>query len=448
MKIFIETYGCQMNSYDSTAITGILEDAGHTTVELPEIADAVLINTCSVRDHAEHKILSRIGSLRIKQKRANRPKQIIGICGCMAERLGKKLHEVSHRPDLIAGVDQYAQLPQLLENAVAGNAKVNVATGHQDDVHYVAPVEAYPVNNSHLVTIHKGCDYKCTYCIVPSTRGPQREKSPLMILDEIKNIVDQGGREVTLLGQNVTAYSAPGMNFTKLIQQVSRIENLDRIRFLTSHPCDIDDELIDTIAELDAVCPWLHIPAQSGSDRVLKRMKRYYKVADYMRIIEQARLKIPDVTFSGDFIVGFPGETDDDFRQTVQLMRDVKFDQAFCFKYSERPGTPACKMIDDVPIEIKKERLSELLDVQEEVWQNITKDAVGEIWSVVVEGEARHSENSVKARSANNRKVIVDGTESQPGDLISVKITGSNGSSFLGKIVSAATMKGTADVNI
>jgi tRNA-2-methylthio-N6-dimethylallyladenosine synthase len=447
LKIFIETYGCQMNSYDSTAIAGILEHTGHTSVKSEEDADAILINTCSVRDHAEHKILSRIGSLRIKRKRAKRPRQIIGICGCMAERLGKKLHEVSHRPDLIAGVDQYEQLPQLLENAVAGNHKINVATGHLDDVHYVAPVEAYPVNNSHLVTIHKGCDYKCTYCIVPSTRGPQREKSPIMILDEIKNIVDNGGNEVTLLGQNVTAYNAPGMNFAKLLMQVSKINGLDRIRFLTSHPCDIDDELIETIADLDSVCPWLHIPAQSGSDIVLKRMKRYYKVADYMHIIEQARKMIPDVTFSGDFIVGFPGETDADFKQTIDLVRAVKYDQAFCFKYSERPGTPACKLSDDIAIDIKKERLAELLEVQEEVWQNLAKDAIGKEWTAVVEGKTRHSDNAVKARTANNRKIIVDGINSEPGDIISVQIIGAKGSSFLGKAVTANTVKGIADVN-
>lgn len=435
MNVFIETYGCQMNAYDSSAITGFLDDAGHLIISSSEDADVILINTCSVRDHAEHKILSRIGNLRAQRRRAQKPQQIIGICGCMAERMVDQFFDVSQKPDLVIGVDKYSKLPELLSELQEKSGQQAVETGHRDDVHYVAPPEAYPVNNSHLVTIHKGCDYKCTYCIVPMTRGPQREKSPLMILDEIKHIIDKGGKEVTLLGQNVTAYNAPGTPFSKLLQQISRLEGLQRIRFLTSHPCDIDDDLIDTIASVDKICPWLHIPAQSGSDSVLKRMKRYYNSSEYLSIVDKARDKIDDVTFSGDFIVGFPGETEQDFQDTVDLMKTVRYDSAFCFKYSERPGTPACKLKDDVAIDVKKARLAELLDVQESVWEDIANKSIGQRWQAVVEDKSRDSDAILKARTANNRKILVSGTESQTGDLIEVEVTGFKGTSFTAKAV-------------
>jgi len=323
--VFIETYGCQMNTYDSSAIVGILTGKGYACTDEVSEADVILLNTCSVRELAEHKIFSRIGELRSLRRHGRIRADIVGVCGCMAERLAGVLAKGTGRADLVAGVDQYDRLPDMLNGLFAeAPAKPPVATGHLDHMHYVAPPEAYPTNNSHLVTIHKGCDYRCTYCIVPETRGPQREKSPAAIVTEIESIVATGGAEVTLLGQNVTAYTSPDMDFAGLLRRVAGIEGLDRIRFLTGHPCDMDEALIRTIAELPTVSPWLHIPAQSGSDRVLRRMKRFYTRGDYLELVSSARRLIPDVTFSGDFIVGFPGETRDDFGQTLELVREVR----------------------------------------------------------------------------------------------------------------------------
>jgi tRNA-2-methylthio-N6-dimethylallyladenosine synthase len=431
-SIYIETYGCQMNTYDSTAIGGILSRNGYAVAREAADADVILLNTCSVRELAEHKIHSRLGELRSLRRRGLIRADIIGVCGCMAERLAGALARGDGRADLVAGVDQYDRLPEMLADLLSGRTgAAPVATGHLADMHYVAPPEAYPTNNSHLVTIHKGCDYKCTYCIVPATRGPQREKAPADILAEIRAIVDAGGREVTLLGQNVTAYRAPDLDFAGLLGAVAAVDGLHRIRFLTGHPCDMDERLIRTIGELPTVCPWLHVPAQSGSDRILRRMKRFYTRDRYLGLVETARRLIPDVTFSGDFIVGFPGETDEDFRQTLELVRDVRYDQTFNFKYSERPGTPAARLADDVEPAVKKARLAELMDLQEMIWKELAAAEIGRRRSVAVEGEARRPAGALKARTPNNRKVLLPGCDAGLGDVLEVRITGCEATTLL-----------------
>ncbi len=439
-SVYIETYGCQMNVYDSQAIDGLLKRAGFTIVDRDLAADVILLNTCSVRDLAEHKVISRVGELRHRRRRADLPQPVIGICGCMAERMGTDLRKGPRKVDLVVGVDNYDTLPDLLGKLTGGTCATEqrTVTGHRSDAHYVAPPALYPVNNSHLVTIHKGCDYKCTYCIVPYTRGPQSEKSPAAIIEEISGIVSSGGREVTLLGQNVTAYNwQGGMGFAALLEKVSEVPGLERIRFLTGHPHDMHRDLIDTIARLDKVCPWLHVPVQSGSDRVLRRMKRYYTRDEYLEMVTYARRAIKDVTFSTDFIVGFPGETESDFQATLEIAREVKYDQAFCFKYSERPGVPAAKLADDVSEDEKKRRLAELMAVQEETWNAVAGACVGEIWEGVVEGRARHQLTredgpAWRLRTANNRKVILQGGEFEVGDRLRTRITGIKNTTFLG----------------
>ena len=434
-RVYIETYGCQMNTYDSSAIGGILTRNGYTLAHDPVTADVILLNTCSVRELAEHKIFSRIGELRSQRRRGLIRADVIGVCGCMAERLAHALAKGTGRVDLVAGVDQYDRLPELLVRLLTGRErKPPVATGHLAEMHYVAPPEAYPTNNSHLVTIHKGCDYRCTYCIVPATRGPQREKSPSAILEEIRDIVAMGGREVTLLGQNVTAYRAPDLDFAGLLRQVAEVTGLARIRFLTSHPCDMDEPLLRAIGELEKVCPWLHIPAQSGSDRILKRMKRFYTRDRYLALVELARRHVRDVTFSGDFIVGFPGETDDDFRQTLELVREVRYDQTFNFKYSARPGTPAVRLDDDVDLLVKKERLAELMALQDEIWQELATEEIGRRRRVAVEGEARRPEGAVKARTPNNRKVLLKDCDAAVGDVLEGRITDCEATTFLAEM--------------
>ncbi len=433
--VHIETYGCQMNVYDSAAITALLARGGFAVSDDPLTADIVLINTCSVRDHAEHKVLSRVGELRRDRAEAGHPPAVVGIIGCMAERLGAALTGARQRIDVVVGVDSYESLSRVLAATFAGPvaAKSAVVTGHRDDVHYVAPPQLAPQNGSHLVTIHKGCDYRCTYCIVPSTRGPQREKAPAAILDEVRAIVGAGGAEVTLLGQNVTAYWWQSeLDFAGLLQEVARIDGLERILFLTGHPRDMRERLMDVIGAEPKVCPGLHVPVQCGSDRVLKRMKRLYTRADYLRMVACARRVIPDVTISGDIIVGFPGETEEDFAQTLSLVREVGYDTLFCYTYSERPGAPAVHLGDDVPADTKKRRLAEVMALQDEVWREIAAAQAGQTWSAVAEEPARRTEGSWRLRTANNRKILVPLSGAVPGRTYHVRVDGFRNTSFLG----------------
>jgi tRNA-2-methylthio-N6-dimethylallyladenosine synthase len=435
-RVWIETYGCQMNSYDTSVMYGILIEHGYRRALTLEDADVVILNTCSVRDLAEHKVDSRIGEIRHHHRKGETQAAVVGVAGCMAERLSDDLVKGKNSADLVLGVDQYDKLPDMVEQALLKtNRRRLVSTGHRNDVHYVAPPEAYPANNSHLVTIHKGCDYKCTYCIVPTTRGPQREKSPEIIEDEIRTIIATGGSEVTLLGQNVTAYRSDDLSFAGLLERLAKLDGLERIRFLTGHPCDMDENLIRTIGDIDAVCPWLHIPAQSGSDHVLKRMKRYYTSGEYLKMVESARRWVPNVTFSGDFIVGFPGETDEDFRLTLELVRNVGYDQTFNFKYSERPDTPAAKLDDDIPLQVKKDRLAELLTLQDEIWMKTADAQVGQTWDIVIEDPARRPAGAWRGRTTNNRKVLVEIPDGRQGETVKARITGHKSSTFLGEII-------------
>jgi len=359
----------------------------------------------------------------------------------MAERLGERLVKEG-KADLVAGVDQYDRLPAILRSLLADTEPASrTHVGHRDDVHYVAPPELYPTNNSHLITIHKGCDYRCTYCVVPETRGPQREKAPEVILAEIAAAVATGGDEVTLLGQNVTAYRwRDELDFAGLLARVAELPGLARVRFLTGHPRDMTRALMDTIATLPQVCPWLHVPIQSGSDRILRRMKRLYKRADYLDMVAYARETIPDVTFSSDFIVGFPGETEDDFADSLAVVREVGFDQIFAFKYSSRPRTPAERLPDDVPVDEKKRRLAVLLATQEEVWNRLAADQVGCTWRGILEAPARHgAKGAWRMRTANNRKVIVTVPEPRAGATLAAVITKHRHTTFFGE---AAPVRG------
>jgi tRNA-2-methylthio-N6-dimethylallyladenosine synthase len=440
-EVYIETYGCQMNVYDSQAITGLLERGGFRLGEDDLGADVILLNTCSVRDLAEHKVISRVGELRHRRQKAGLPQPLIGICGCMAERLGKSLRKGPRRVDLVVGVDSYDTLPGVLRELTAARQDkvpeaLRTRTGHRNDTHYVAPPALYPTNNSHLVTIHKGCDYKCTYCIVPYTRGPQSEKAPDTILTEIRGIVAGGGQEITLLGQNVTAYRwGDDLDFAGLLELVAGVDGLKRIRFLTGHPKDMLPHLMDTISRLEKVCPWLHVPVQSGSDRILRRMKRLYTCAEYLAMVDYARGTIPDVTFSADVIVGFPGETESDFQDTLEVVRRVKYDQLFSFKYSERPGVPAARLADDIPVEEKKRRLAELIKVQEDIWNDEAAGQIGAVWTAVAEAEARRPAGSWRLRTPNNRKVVLHDTLLEIGQVVRVRITGCANTTFVGELL-------------
>jgi tRNA-2-methylthio-N6-dimethylallyladenosine synthase len=397
-------------------------------------ADVVLLNTCSVREHAEQRVISRVGQLNHRRQQGRGP-QVVGICGCMAQRLGQRLLAAGGGVDIVIGVDQYDRLPSLLRELLGPQPSAKpVLTAHRPEVHYVASPEFGPLNNSHLVTIHKGCDYGCTYCIVPATRGAQREKDPELILAEIRAILAGGGCEVTLLGQNVTAYNWQGtLDLAGLLQRVAALAGLRRVRFLTGHPRDLSDRLLEVIASEDKICPALHLPMQSGSDRVLKRMKRLYTRDQYLALVAKARARIADVTFSSDFIVGFPGETERDFAATLEVIRQVGYDQVFAFKYSPRPGAPAASLPDDVPLAEKKRRLAAVFAVQREVWQATAERQIGAVWPVVVEAPARRPAGAWKARTPNNRKVLLGPRAHFPGRELMVRITGFQNTTFRGE---------------
>lgn len=428
-RVYIETYGCQMNVYDSRAIRDNLRAAGWSEVESPADADVLLMNTCAIRDGAETRVLGRIGEF--QRYKYIRPEVKIGVLGCMAQRLGEELNRKKRAVDLVVGTDSYGQLAELIDRAqVTGDPQFNLET--DDKLTYVAEPESAPLNNSHFISVTQGCDYRCTFCVVPGTRGVLRHKAPAVVVEEVRKIVAAGGVEVTLLGQNVTAYRHPEASFAELISTVARVEGLRRIRFLTSHPTDFPEQTLQAIADHPEISPWLHMPVQSGSDRVLRRMKRGYRIAEYMAVVERARELLPDVTFSTDIIVGFCGETDEDFEQTLAVMREVDYDSSFMFKYSQRPDTPAARLEDDVPESLKGERLQRVIALQDELWTASAAGCIGDEWSVALEGEDVKGRGFFRGRTLNNRKVLVP---QRPGlgigDEMLVRITGCEGTTFL-----------------
>jgi tRNA-2-methylthio-N6-dimethylallyladenosine synthase len=433
-RVYIETYGCQMNLYDSRAIRDNLRAAGWTEVSVPDDADVLLMNTCAIRDGAETRVLGRIGEF--QRFKYERPEVKIGVLGCMAQRLGERLHEQKRAVDLVVGTDNYGQLAELIDRA-RSTGEPQFELEPDGAITYVAQPEADPVNNSHFISITQGCDYRCTFCVVPSTRGVLRHKSPETVLEEVRAVVRAGGVEVTLLGQNVTAYRHPEASFAELIRGVAAVDGLRRVRFLTSHPTDFPEETLHAIADHDEISPWLHMPVQSGSDRILRRMKRGYRMSEYMDVVNRARELLPDATFSTDIIVGFCGETDADFERTLEVMREVRFDSSFMFKYSERPDTPAARLEDDIPEAVKDERLQRVISLQDEIWTQTAAGCIGQEWSVALEGTDHKGRGFFRGRTLNNRKVLVPRRPGLGiGDELRVLITGCTGTTFSAEPVS------------
>jgi tRNA-2-methylthio-N6-dimethylallyladenosine synthase len=426
--VYVETYGCQMNVYDSRAILDVLAANGYREAQGPETADLVLLNTCAVRDHAEQRVLSRLGELALQRQR--RPQLLLGIVGCMAQRLGKELLLRGQPVDLVVGTDNYRRIPELVEGVLQdGEPRFDVSA--DGTTIYQASPERDPVHNTHFLSITQGCDYRCTFCVVPATRGVLRCKDPEAVVAEVRRVVESGGVEVTLLGQNVTAYRHPRAGFADLLRRVATVDGLRRVRFLTSHPTDITEETLNAMAQEPAVCPWLHMPVQSGSDRILRRMKRGYRLADYLQVVERARALLPGVTFSTDVIVGFPGETEEDFQATLDVMSTVGYDSAFTFKYSPRPGTPAFKLQDDVPPGEKSRRLARLNAHQEELWERRSRALIGERWEIAVEGEDPKGRGRLVGRTANNRKVLLPRVPGcARGDELLARVAGVKGTTF------------------
>ena len=436
-KLFIETYGCQMNVADSEVVASIMQMDGYALTEQIEEADAIFVNTCSVRDNAEQKIYGRLQyfqSLRKKKKHL-----IVGVMGCMAERVKDELIHV-HHADLVVGPDAYLDLPNLVGAVERGEKAINVELSTQETYKDVIPLKLPGVHISGFVSIMRGCNNFCTYCIVPYTRGRERSRDVESILNEIRDMRDKGFKEVTLLGQNVNSYRFERgdevINFPRLLALVAEEVPQMRVRFTTSHPKDMSDETLEVIAAHDNLCKMIHLPAQSGSDRILKEMNRKYTRAWYLDRIAAIRRILPDCAISTDLFCGFHSETEADYEQTLSLMREVGYDSAFLFKYSERPGTYAAKhLVDDVPEEVKIRRLQGMIDLQNQLSEESNRRDIGKTFEVLIEGFSKRSREQLFGRTSQNKVVIFDKADFHVGQFIRVKITRASSATLFGEVV-------------
>lgn len=433
-KLYIETYGCQMNVADSEVVASVMQMAGYETTESLDEADAVFLNTCSVRDNAEQKIYRRLDALdAIKRKRP----LIIGVLGCMAERVRQDLL-AHHHADLVAGPDAYLSLPDLIAQAETGHKAINIELSSSETYRDVVPQRiAIGQRIGGFVSIMRGCNNFCHYCIVPYTRGRERSRDVESILREVRDLRDRGFKEVTLLGQNVNSYAwNEGNSFPQLLRRVAEEAPGMRIRFTTSHPKDMSDETLRVIAEMPNVCKHIHLPVQSGSDRILRLMNRKYTREWYLGRVEAIRRIIPDCGLSTDIFVGYHSETEEDHRLSLSLMREVGYDSAFMFKYSERPGTYASKHLpDDVPEEEKIRRLNELIALQTEISAQQNRRDEGKEFDVLVEGFSKRSREQLCGRTEQNKMVVFAKQGHHIGETVRVRITGSTSATLLGETV-------------
>lgn len=433
-KLFIETYGCQMNVADSEVIASIMQMAGYSTCETLEEADAVFMNTCSIRDNAEQKIFNRLEffhSLRKKRKHL-----IVGVLGCMAERVKNDLIE-NHHVDLVAGPDSYLTLPDLIASVETGNKAINVELSTTETYRDVIPSRICGNHISGFVSIMRGCNNFCHYCIVPYTRGRERSRDVESILNEVLDLKQKGYKEVTLLGQNVNSYrferDGQIVTFPMLLRTVAEAVPEMRVRFTTSHPKDMSDETLHVIAEVPNVCKHIHLPVQSGSSRILKLMNRKYTREWYLERVDAIRRIIPDCRLSTDIFSGYHSETEEDHQMSLSLMRECQYDSAFMFKYSERPGTYASKHLpDDISEEVKIRRLNEMIELQNQLSAESNAKDVGKTFQVLVEGVSKRSKEQLFGRTEQNKVVVFDRGTHRIGDFVNVRITES----------SSATLKG------
>lgn len=431
----IQTFGCQMNERDSETLAGMLMKMGFVETENREDAEIVVINTCSIREHADERFFGILGQLkRFKEKR---PDMIVAICGCMMQQQHIIERVKTRFPwvDIIFGTHNLHEFPKLVQ-ALIDEKKRQIQIWDEGG----AIVEGLPSKRKFkfksFVNIMQGCNNFCTYCIVPYTRGRERSRVPEAILAEVKSLVADGVQEVTLLGQNVNSYKGEGdVNFPKLLRMLNEIEGLERIRFMTSHPKDLSDELIDCYRDLDKLCKHIHLPVQSGSDVVLKRMNRHYGREKYLDIVKKLRESSPDIAISTDIIVGFPGETEEDFEDTLDLIKKVEYDSAFTFIYSMRKGTPAERYEDHIPEEVKHKRFTGLVDAVNESAAKKNAEMEGKICSVLVEGRSKHGEGSLSGRTSGFKLVDFKGDDCLIGTLVNVKITRGRTFSLTGEIV-------------
>ncbi len=463
-KAYIETYGCQMNISDTELMHGILAESGYTAVDAPEEADVILVNTCAVRDHAEQRVLGRVGQL--QQVREDRPGVLIGVTGCMAQRMGAELLDKAGGVDLVMGPDGYRKLPETIENlrqgrnpgralpilsqlatSAGGSGALLPEPPRQNGLTVLGfdPYENYegvePRRTSAVsgwVTVQRGCNYRCTYCIVPHVRGDEKNRTPEAILGEVRDLVAAGTVEITLLGQTVNSYQSGDWNFPRLLRAVARTPGVRRVRFTSPHPNDFTRELVSVMAEEPTICKQLHLPVQSGDNRTLRRMLRRYTVEAYLEKIDWVREAVPDIALSTDVIVAFPGESEEAYEATLALMRQVRFDDAYLYKYSPRDGTPATRLPADdfVPADIAQRRLERLIELHREIQLEINRKEVGRQLEVLVEKEARRG--GLQGRTDGNKVVVFEGPPSLVGRFVRVELNSTTGATFAGTLLDSA----------
>ncbi|MBK7266353.1 MAG: tRNA (N6-isopentenyl adenosine(37)-C2)-methylthiotransferase MiaB [Ignavibacteriales bacterium] len=432
-QVYIETYGCQMNTADTELVMGILNNNGYDFAKDVQSADVVFLNTCSIRENAEQRIYGRLGNLKILKEK--NPQMVVGILGCMAERLKKNLIEERKLVDIIVGPDEYRRLPELMDVVYGGGKGIGVKLSRTETYDDIIPYREEGLQA--WISVMRGCDKFCTYCVVPFTRGRERSRSLESIVKEVEHLSAKGFREVTLLGQNVNSYDDNGNDFADLLAAVASVDTGIRVRYMTSHPQDFSDKLLYTIAAHENLCNYIHLPVQSGSNRILELMNRTYTVEHYLTIIEKAKKIIPGVSFSTDIISGFPTETLEDHLMTLELMEKVKYDGAFMFKYSPREGTKAYRMGDDVPEEVKSKRLQQIIELQHRHSLELNSELIGKTEKVLVEGFSKKSDKFFAARTDSNKIVVIpiqDGIVE--GDYVEVRIDRVTSGTLFGEVTS------------
>ncbi|MGC6531585.1 MAG: tRNA (N6-isopentenyl adenosine(37)-C2)-methylthiotransferase MiaB [Flavobacteriales bacterium] len=448
-KLLLESYGCQMNFSDSEIVASILGEVGFSTTRDAEAADVVLINTCAIRDNAEQRVRGRLQFFKALKK--SRPHLVVGVLGCMAERLREKLLEQEKLVDLVVGPDAYRDLPNLIDQVDTGQKAVNVLLSREETYAEISPLRLNTNGVTAFISIMRGCDNMCSFCVVPFTRGRERSRDPLSIVAEAQELFDQGYREVTLLGQNVDSYKwnitskgevkdpeKPTVNFAQLMAMVAEVHPDLRIRFSTSHPKDMTDDVLHVMAKYENICKYIHLPVQSGNNEVLKRMNRGYTREWYLDRIAAIRRIIPDCAISTDIIAGFCGETEEQHQDTLSLMAEVRYDMAYMFKYSERPRTLAeRKFEDDVPEDVKGRRLTEIIELQKECSAERTAALAHGTQRVLIEGVSKKSDDELKGRNTQNTVVVFPKGDYAPGQYVDVKITGNTAVTLLGEVVPA-----------
>ncbi len=438
-KLYIETYGCQMNVADSEVVVSILKEKGYEITEDIQMADVILVNTCSIRENAEQRVWGRLDVFRqIKKKK---PELTVGVIGCMAERLKEKLIEEEKTVDIVVGPDAYRDLPNLLENAESGHKGVNVILSREETYADISPVRLDKNHISAFVSIMRGCNNMCSYCIVPYVRGAERSRDPKSIINEVTELLEKGYKEVTLIGQNVDSYNWKDeknekVSFSQLLEMVALINPALRVRFSTSHPKDLSDDVLHTMSKHPNICKHIHLPAQSGSTRVLELMKRGYTREWYLDRIKAIKIILPDCSISTDLMTGFSGETEEDHSETLSLMRQVIYDFAYMFKYSERPNTFASRHLkDDILESIKTRRLTEIIDLQNELSAKSKKEDLGKTFEVLVEGYSKKSKDYLYGRTSQNKVVVFPRKNYNIGDYVQVEIIDCTSATLIGESV-------------